>query len=50
MLPKEKTVNTSLGHLPEYKQSQLSEITDIIVKAVDPEQVILFGSHATGAG
>jgi hypothetical protein len=48
MLPKEKTVNTSLSHLPEYKQSQLCEITEIIVKAVDPEQVILFGSHATG--
>lgn len=47
MLSKEK-MNTSLSHLPEYKQSQLREITEIIVKAVDPEQVILFGSHATG--
>jgi predicted nucleotidyltransferase len=27
---------------------QLKEITGIIVKAVDPEKVILFGSHATG--
>jgi HEPN domain-containing protein/predicted nucleotidyltransferase len=41
-------VNTSLSHLPEYKQAQLKEITGIIVKAVDPEKVILFGSHATG--
>jgi len=41
-------MNTSLSHLPEYKQAQLREITEIIVKAVDPEQVILFGSHATG--
>jgi HEPN domain-containing protein/predicted nucleotidyltransferase len=41
-------VNTSLAHLPEHKQKQLKEITDIIVKAVDPEKVILFGSHATG--
>jgi len=41
-------VNTSLTHLPEYKQAQLKEITGIIVKAVDPEKVILFGSHATG--
>jgi len=41
-------VNTSLEHLPEHKQKQLREITGIIVKAVDPEKVILFGSHATG--
>lgn len=41
-------MNTSLGHLPDYKQRQLKEITEIIVKAVDPEKVILFGSHATG--
>src|SRR6201996_4120654 len=41
-------MNTSLDHLPDYKQRQLKEITAIIVKAVDPEKVILFGSHATG--
>ena len=41
-------MNTSLEHLPENKQKQLREITGIIVKAVDPEKVILFGSHATG--
>jgi predicted nucleotidyltransferase/HEPN domain-containing protein len=41
-------VSTSLEHLPEHKQKQLREITGIIVKAVDPEKVILFGSHATG--
>ena len=41
-------MNTSLEHLPEHKQKQLKEITEIIVKAVDPEKVILFGSHATG--
>jgi predicted nucleotidyltransferase len=41
-------MKTSLDHLPEYKQRQLKEITDIIVKAVDPDKVILFGSHATG--
>ena len=40
-------MQTSLDHLPEYKQRQLKEITDIIVRAVDPEKVILFGSHAT---
>lgn len=41
-------MNTSLEHLPEHKQKQLREIAGIIVKAVDPEKVILFGSHATG--
>jgi uncharacterized protein len=41
-------VKTSLEHLPEQKQKQLREITEIIVKSVDPEKVILFGSHATG--
>ncbi|MDR3711324.1 MAG: nucleotidyltransferase domain-containing protein [Puia sp.] len=41
-------MNTSLSHLPERKQEQLREITETIVGAVDPEKVILFGSHATG--
>jgi uncharacterized protein len=41
-------MQTSLDHLPEHKQAQLREVTAIIVKAVDPEKVILFGSHATG--
>lgn len=41
-------METSTAHLPVEKQEQLREITAIIVKAVDPEKVILFGSHATG--
>ncbi len=41
-------MNTSLDHLPQHKQEQLKQVTDIIVKAVDPEKVILFGSHPTG--
>src|SRR6266481_1071318 len=41
-------MKNSLEHLPEYKQRQLKEVTDIIVNAVNPEKVILFGSHATG--
>ncbi len=41
-------MQTSLSHLPEHKQVQLREIGDIIVKAVAPEKVILFGSYATG--
>jgi predicted nucleotidyltransferase/HEPN domain-containing protein len=42
------TMNHSLAHLPAQKQRQLEEVTAIIVKAIDPEKVILFGSHATG--
>jgi HEPN domain-containing protein/predicted nucleotidyltransferase len=45
---KPQGLNTSLTHLPDYKQAQLREITDIIKTAVDSEKVILFGSHATG--
>ncbi len=41
-------MKNSYEHLPQYKQEQLKQITAIIVKAVDPEKVILFGSHATG--
>ena len=40
-------MKTTLSHLPDHKQQQLKEIAQIIVKAVDPEKVILFGSHAT---
>ncbi|MDO6433258.1 nucleotidyltransferase domain-containing protein [Flavitalea sp. BT771] len=41
-------MNTSQEHLPEQKQKQLREIAGIMVKAVNPEKVILSGSHATG--
>lgn len=41
-------MNTSLAHLPQHKQEQLNQITEIIVKAAYPEKVILFGRHATG--
>lgn len=41
-------MQTSLEHLPEHKRVQLREVTATIVKAVDPEKVILFGSYATG--
>lgn len=37
-----------MDHLPNEKRQQLREITRIIVEGVDPEAVILFGSHATG--
>jgi uncharacterized protein len=38
----------SLSHLPDYKQTELRELTDIIVKAAKPEMIILFGSYARG--
>lgn len=38
----------SLFHLPEHKQLELAEITDIIVKETSPEMIILFGSYARG--
>ena len=41
-------MNTSLAHLPGYKQRQLKEITAIIIQSVGPEKVILFGSYAIG--
>jgi uncharacterized protein len=38
----------SLSHLPNYKQRDLREITDIIVDTAQPEMIILFGSYARG--
>lgn len=42
-------MKTSISHLPESKQKELERITKLIVETVDPEKIILFGSHATGA-
>ncbi|GGX60411.1 HEPN domain-containing protein [Saccharospirillum salsuginis] len=41
-------MKTSLDHLPEHKQQQLRDATDIILKAVKPDLLILFGSYARG--
>ncbi|MBZ0098264.1 MAG: HEPN domain-containing protein [Taibaiella sp.] len=41
-------MKTSLSHLPVSKQDDICRITDIIVKKIQPEKVILFGSYATG--
>ena len=41
-------MKTSLTHLPEYKQQQILQITEIIKEVVAPEKIILFGSYATG--
>lgn len=41
-------MKTSLSHLPDYKQQQILQITEIIRDVVAPEKIILFGSYATG--
>lgn len=42
-------MNTSIEHLPPAKQQQLRSITTIIVQAIHPEKIILFGmSGLTG--
>lgn len=41
-------MKTSLTHLPENKQYEIRRIVDIIRDVVDPEKIILFGSHAKG--
>ncbi|MCW3074272.1 MAG: hypothetical protein JWP69_1341 [Flaviaesturariibacter sp.] len=40
-------MKTSLSHLPDNKQQELQRVTKLIVETVDPEKIILFGSHAT---
>jgi len=39
-------MNTSIKHLPPLKQKQLTTLTRVIVEAVRPEKIILFGTHA----
>lgn len=41
-------MKTSLSHLPEKKQFEIQRIAEIILEVVDPEKIILFGSHAKG--
>ena len=41
-------MKTDLSHLPEDKRDELKIITDVIQKTVEPEMIILFGSHARG--
>ncbi|HEV7330434.1 MAG TPA: HEPN domain-containing protein [Flavisolibacter sp.] len=41
-------MKTSLSHLPDYKQQQILQITEIIRDVVAPEKIILFGSYAMG--
>ncbi|MCF0065756.1 HEPN domain-containing protein [Dyadobacter chenwenxiniae] len=41
-------MKTSLSHLPQNKQDELKEITQIIIEKVPAEMIILFGSYARG--
>lgn len=41
-------MKTSLSHLPEHKQQEITEILNIIKEEAQPEMVILYGSHARG--
>jgi uncharacterized protein len=42
------SMKTSIEHLPAIKQEQLAAVVAILRKVVDPEMIILFGSHARG--
>lgn len=41
-------MKTSLSHLPETNQREISRIVDIIREVANPEKIILFGSYAKG--
>lgn len=41
-------MNNPLFHLPEDTQAEIRHIMDIIKEVVNPEMIILYGSHATG--
>ncbi len=41
-------MKTDISHLPADKQEDLREITGRIREAVEPEMIVLFGSHARG--
>jgi HEPN domain-containing protein len=43
-------MNTSITHLPTLKQEQLMTIAKVIIQAVHPEKIILFGTHVTAGG
>ena len=41
-------MKTSLAHLPVSKQADIQHIVELILKKIEPEKIILFGSYATG--
>lgn len=41
-------MKTSLAHLPVSKQADIQYIVELILKKIEPEKIILFGSYATG--
>ncbi len=40
-------MNTSLDHLPDLKKQQLQAITKIIIAAIQPEKILLFGDYTS---
>ena len=40
-------MKTSIDHLPENKQAEISQTLKIILENSAPEKIILFGSYAT---
>lgn len=42
-------MNTSLKHLSPRQQRSLQRVVAIIIRAIQPEKIILFGGHAAGA-
>ena len=43
-----REMKTSLAHLPQPKQDDIQYIVELILKKIQPEKIILFGSYATG--
>jgi uncharacterized protein len=41
-------MKTSLSYLPQDKQDQILQITEVIKEVINPEKIILFGSYAKG--
>lgn len=41
-------MKTSLSHLPEAKEHEILEISEIIKEVFAPEMIILFGSYTRG--
>ena len=41
-------MNTSISHLPEKKQTELTQLTETLSSFKEVEMVILFGSYARG--
>jgi HEPN domain-containing protein len=43
-------MNTSIAHLPAAKQAHLFSVVRTIVRAINPEKILLFGAHSMPGG